>query len=431
MEYILNRYNIREYSENPSIFGIPNTENPQAVGCKQVASLCNSGVLSSAPKTRTQAPIGVSPIDSRFDQNGTLHLGTGESIPKTVKFGAFSEDFEIRAKEALAQMTQPHELQLLPFPQAAEIWLELHKDEIKERTYNDYRFYIRTLNKTFGPQAPGEKGMLLSQIHIGHILAYRKARQKTAGAWCINHEITTLKQIMEMAGLWDLIGKHYKPLRIENSGPPRVLTPEEEERFFRVIANPDKREWEVAYWAVSLTNNTSAYGCELRFLQLKHLFLDHNPPKIHIPDDRVKNDFRARVIPLNAVALKQVTRLLDRAQKLGATKPNHYLFPFRVKKGEYDVNRPASAFFIRSAFRSMRKATGLDWLQPRHFRNQIITKLFESGAPDETITSIAGHQAIKMSRYYSRIRIHAKAEALDKIAPKPEVVAKREKGASA
>jgi len=65
----------------------------------------------------------------------------------------------------------------------------------------------------------------------------------------------------------------------------------------------------------------------------------------------------------------------------------------------------------------MRKITGLNWLQPRNFRNQVITKLFESGAPDETIMSIAGHQSIKMSRYYSRIRITAKAEALDAICP--------------
>jgi len=65
----------------------------------------------------------------------------------------------------------------------------------------------------------------------------------------------------------------------------------------------------------------------------------------------------------------------------------------------------------------MRKKTGLEWLQPRNFRNQVITKLFESGAPDETIMSIAGHQSIRMSRYYSRIRTVAKAEALNAICP--------------
>jgi len=305
-------------------------------------------------------------------------------------------------------MVEPHDLRTMPFQQAAPIWLELHRNDISERTYRDYQFYIRSLGKKFND-------LLLSQIHIGHIIEYRKERMASAGAWCINHEIVTLKQIMEMAGLWDLIGKHYRPLKVLNSGPPSVPTAEEEERFFRIAAS--KPDWQVAYWAVSLTNNTSAYGCELRFLQLKHVFLDHVPPKIHIPDKKVKNEFRARVIPLNAEALTHVVRLMQRAKGMGADKPDHYLFPFRIKKGEYDINRPASAFFIRSAFRSMCKATGLK-LKPKDFRNLILTKLFESGAPDETIISIAGHQSIKMSRWYSRIRMTAKADALDKIAPK-------------
>jgi hypothetical protein len=102
-------------------------------------------------------------------------------------------------------------------------------------------------------------------------------------------------------------------------------------------------------------------------------------------DNNPLNEFRARVVPLNAVAAKQARRIVERAKRLGAWRPEHYIFPFRLKRGSYDVAKPASPYFIRSAFRSMRETTGLDWLQPRNFRNQIITKLFESGAPDETI----------------------------------------------
>lgn len=394
---------------------------------KPIARIRNSGVLSSAqPLDHASQPAP----GAALAHNRAPHSMPCPPCPDELKFGAF-RDFHQQAERARMNMQAPQELALLPFHQAAEIWLELHRDAISHRTYTDYRFYIRTLNKTFGPQAPGEKGMLLSQIHIGHIMAYRRERQKTAGAWCINHEMTTLKQIMELGGLWDLIAKHYKPLKIEQTGPPRVLSADEEEKFFRVVSQ--KEGWQVAYWATSLTSNTTAFGCELRFLQLKHLHLDKNPPQIHIPDDKVKNEFRARVIPLNATALEQVNRLLERARKLGAHLPEHYLFPFRVKKGSYDVTRPASAFFIRSAFRSMKKALGPEfaWLQPRHFRNQCFTKLFESGAPDETIISIGGHAAIKMSRYYSRIRIQAKFDALEKIAPKSASSSNREKGGAA
>ncbi|HKT52025.1 MAG TPA: tyrosine-type recombinase/integrase [Candidatus Angelobacter sp.] len=305
----------------------------------------------------------------------------------------------------------PAQFRTLCFEDAAQRWLEIKKLHTrKPRTIEMYEWYIRNLSKVFG-------GLLLSQIHIGHVLEYQQERRLSAGPSCVNHEINTLSQILRHADLWDLIRKNYRPLPLPNWTPPKVLTAEEEERFFRVVA--ERPDWRVAYWAVSLTNNTSAMGIELRSLQLQHVKLDHEPPTIHIPDGKVKNEFRARVVPLNSVAAKQARRIVDRARKLGSWRPEHYIFPFRIKAGVYDVTRPASPYFIRSAFRSMRRVTGLDWLQPRNFRNQIITKLFESGTPDETIMSIAGHQSIRMSRYYSRIRISAKAEALRAICPAP------------
>jgi len=309
----------------------------------------------------------------------------------------------------LTKIVTPLQIRTFPFEKAARAWLEIKKLHArKPRTIEMYQWYIRNLEKHFS-------GVLLSQMNIAHILEYQQQRRLSAGPSCINHEINTLAQMLRYADLWDLIEKHYKTLPLPNWTPPKVLSEEEEERFFRIAAsNPD---WSVAYWAVSLTNNTSAMGTELRHLQLKHLFLEDQPPKIHIPDDKVKNEFRARVVPLNDVALKQVRRIVKRAEKYGACLPDHYIFPFRVKRSWYDVRRPASPFFIRSAFRSMRQATGLDWLKPRNFRNQVITKLFEVGTPDETIISIAGHQSIRMSRYYSRIRITAKAEALNAICP--------------
>jgi integrase len=307
------------------------------------------------------------------------------------------------------KVTTPQQLQTLPFDEAAAHWLEIKKLHCKKpRTIEMYEWYIRNLQKKFA-------GLLLAQIHIGHFLEYQRQRKIFVGASCVNHELNTLAQILKMADLWDLIEKHYKPLPLPNWTPPKVLTSSEEERFFRIASG--NVDWSVAYWAVSLTNNTSAMGIELRYLQLKHVFLEQETPTIHIPDTKVKNEFRARVVPLNEVAAKQALRIVERAKKLGAWHPDHYIFPFRVKRGSYDVSKPASPYFIRSAFRSMRETTGLDWLQPRNFRNQIITKLFESGAPDETIMSIAGHQSIKMSRYYSRIRITAKAEALNAICP--------------
>jgi hypothetical protein len=303
----------------------------------------------------------------------------------------------------------PSQFRALTFEEAASNWLEIKKlQQRKPRTIEMYQWYIRNLSRKFA-------GILLSQIQIKHIQEYQQRRKLSAGPSCVNHEINTLAQILRQADLWRVMEKLYCPLPLPDWKPPKVLTAEEEERFFRVAAgNPD---WSVAYWAVSLTNNTSAKGTELRLLQIKHLKLEQETPTIHIPDDTVKNELGARVVPLNDVAEKQIRRILKRAHALGAWSPEHYVFPYRIKKNIYDVTRPASPNFLRTAFRSMRRATGMEWLQPRNFRNQVIARLFEKGTPEETIISIAGPQSIKMSRYYSLIKISAKAEALRAICP--------------
>jgi hypothetical protein len=303
----------------------------------------------------------------------------------------------------------PSQFRTVMFEEAALNWLEIKKrQQRKPRTIEMYQWYIRNLSRKFA-------GILLSQIQIKHIQEYQQRRKLSAGPSCVNHEINTLAQILRQADLWRVMEKQYCPLPLPDWTPPKVLTAEEEERFFRVAAgNPD---WSVAYWAVSLTNNTSAKGTELRQLQIKHLKLEQETPTIHIPDDAVKNELGARVVPLNDVAEKQIRRILKRAHALGAWSPEHYVFPYRIKKNIYDVTRPASPKFLRTAFRSMRRATGLEWLQPRNFRNQVIARLFEKGTPEETIISIAGPQSIKMSRYYSLIKISAKAEALRAICP--------------
>lgn len=343
---------------------------------------------------------------------------SGRSLPAELLFGAFrQDDFQARAEVLGRTMKQhPDEFKLLPLSEAAEFWLEGKKLHIKkDRTLEAYTLYIRNLKRHLGP-------VQLSQLHIGHILTYQQSRRaEGACAAYVNHETNTLAQILTRADLWDLIEKHYHPLPVGNWTPPKVLTPDEEDKFFRLAASC--QEWRVANWASNLTNNTSAVGTELRHLQLKHVFLEHKPPKIHIPDDKVKNEFRARVVPLNAIAEQSMRWIVERAVSLGAAQPNHYIFPKRILRNKWDVTQPGSRSFIRRAFREIRDAMGPEykWLQPRNFRNQLITKLFEGGAPDETITSIAGHQHIRMSRYYSRIRVDAKMEALQAIVPKKPV----------
>jgi hypothetical protein len=315
-------------------------------------------------------------------------------------------------------MQDAHAYAQLRFDRAAEIFLDHKKQEVKKITHQQIEYYIRALSPYFG-------GFKLCEIHIGHIKKYRDERlaptddfPEGMGPSLINHEVNVIAQMLEFAGRWDEVKKFYKPLKVGKSKRPRVMSDAEEQRFFEIVS---RTEWDVAYWVASLTNNTTAYGCELRNLQLKDVDLQGEPPKFWVPDENVKNEFRSgRPITLNSTAYKQMCRVVERALSLGACKPEHYLFPFRVKRNSWDVTRPASESFIKKSFRRMVGAAGPEysWLTPKCFRFQCVTKLCEAGADEQTIIAIAGWNGTKqMLNWYARPRIEHKQTVLNMIDP--------------
>jgi integrase len=295
----------------------------------------------------------------------------------------------------------------LNFADAAVRWLEDRKAFIRPKTYHEYKLCIGNLNKFFGQ-------LRLIAIHIGMLLSYQQERMEVVGPSSINHDLCVMQQVLKRADLWKHIQDLYRPLPLPRWTKPKVMSHEEEERLFRIAATNEN--WSVAYWACILSNNTSATGCELRAIQVKHIHIDTVPPFIEISADPVKNEFRGRTIPLNPEALGAIKWLLKRLRGLGGGQFDDYLFPFRVKRNCYALNRPASPQFIRSAFNGMRAAADLPWLTPHCLRHQIITKMLEQGAPEETVRAIAGHVSRQMMLHYSHLRIQAKAEVLNSLA---------------
>jgi integrase len=304
----------------------------------------------------------------------------------------------------------------LSFKEAHAIWIKERTPFLRPKTLHEYKLCIKNLERFFGSAR-------LFLIHPGMIRAYQEERRQKVGASSINHDTTVLCQILKRADLWKNIEENFQPIPMPKWNKPKVMSPEEEDRLFRIAST--QPNWSVAYWVTSLSNNTSATGCEIRKLQLRHIHLDAKPPYIEVPQD-VKNEYRAaRTIPLNERAQIQMWRILARAKNLGAIRPDHYLFPFRVKTNTYDVDKPASQYFIRQAFNGMRAAADLPWLTPHCMRHQVITKMLESGAPEETVRAIAGHVSQQMMRHYSHSRINAKHAVLSAISPDLHRKAKR------
>jgi integrase len=326
---------------------------------------------------------------------------------------------------SLAMVNQETNLSELKLKDAAPLWLKSREKYISPKTHDLYRQFIKKgLEPFFGD-------IRLLDIHVGHLREYQEWRQRPyeqmfankngeqrrrvfhAHESTVNHELNCLSQILRRAGLWHKLKDHYEPLRLPKLIPQRVMSEEEEDRFFQVAStNP---AWFVAYCASSLSANTTAAGCEIRGLRLKDIDLQSRPDAssglIYVPDNSVKNEFRARVIPLNARARLQVERLLHRAKCVGSYEPDHYLIPFRVKRGTYDPQRPTMGW--RTAFREVRAAAGLPWLRQHDLRHQAITKLLErADVSEETVKAIAGHVSKKILDTYSHIRIKAKGDAL-------------------
>jgi integrase len=164
--------------------------------------------------------------------------------------------------------------------------------------------------------------------------------------------------------------------------------------------------------------NTTARGCELKGLRLADVDLISR--SLTIRRTSTKTDAGCRVIPLNENALWAIARLIERAQFLGASQPEHHVFPaagFRhtqenrhVAGTGYDPTSPMRSW--RTAWRSLTIAAGLQGLRFHDLRHHCITRLAEAGVPEQTLMAIAGHVSREMLEHYSHVRMQAKREAV-------------------
>lgn len=291
-------------------------------------------------------------------------------------------------------------LTTLLFSQAAENWLETRRPYIGVRTQADYSNYIKTLGSFFGE-------MRLPEIDADHIRAYQKMRMARAGASAINHECSVLQQMLKRIGHWATIQSDYQPLKLPKESPHRALSVEEEDRLYRIGAsNPN---WDVAFCAFVISINTTAGPGEIRHVRLMDINFEER--YFRIQPEGAKRDSRIRVLPLNEAALDAIGYLYRRAGDLGSCKPEHYLLPFRLKRGTYDPTRPCKGW--RTALKEMLTAADIQ-ISAYSFRHHAITKLLENpDISEKTVESIAGHVSEKMKNRYAHIRLDVKREAVE------------------
>jgi hypothetical protein len=205
---------------------------------------------------------------------------------------------------------------------------------LKAGTHERDDAYMEALSHFFGP-------MRFRDITPGHLRAYQIAREKNsvrtaagdskpwkrrAANSTINHELALLGRMLAHCRLWKNLKDYYFPRPVDKWSPRQIMEEKDEAEFFaKGATDPQAR---LAYLVALLTNNTTASGSELRYVQLKHIFLRPGGEisEIYIPPEGCKNEVRPRKIALNRTAKWAVGQLYARALGLGSANPETSCF---------------------------------------------------------------------------------------------------------
>jgi integrase len=306
-----------------------------------------------------------------------------------------------------------------PFDKATDDYMTSRKLELAPASQAKER-HLLTQPRAYFRQDP------LKSITSKRIIAYRAWRaEQGVGPATLNAEIGVLRKILKRAKLWASVADDIKLLK-EPESNGRALTPEERQRLLRTAAM--KPEWETAYLASVIALNTTKRGGDLKGLQWQDIDLFGRTMTIR----KSKTEASRRTIPLTAVACSVFARLRERAESFGPIQPEHYVFAAFVPKFKFsgkkvvdygitgfDPSRPVKSW--RTAWRTLTNKAGLPGFRFHDLRHTAITALAESGAPDLTIMSIAGHVSQKMLEKYSHIRMEAKRNAIEVLAQGTEM----------
>ena len=166
-----------------------------------------------------------------------------------------------------------------------------------------------------------------------------------------------------------------------------------------------------AYVASALAFYCGLRACEIRGLQWKHVDWDNARIQIR----RSKTPAGWRDPSLNDACARALKELHSRAKVVGFNDAEHYMFPWHGRDKKIDPSRPMTTW--RSAWRSLRKAAGLDHVRFHDGRHTALTRLAEKGQPDWVIQAQMGHVSPAMMRTYSHIRRKALDEAAAALEP--------------
>ena len=274
--------------------------------------------------------------------------------------------------------------------------MEQRKLHTSTRTQQLERERLKPVSKVFSKP--------LTRFRASDITEYQKRRLGDGVSnRTVNMEVRVLRQLLKRAKVWNSVAEDVKMLPESQKPVAKVLTPDKKRKLFEAAACRD--EWLVAYCAAVTAVSTTCRSVELKNLRWQDVDLDKQNMRIN----RSKTQAGERHLPLNTDAITAFGRLRERAEFVGSTEQERYVFP-TCERGQVDPLKPQVSW--RTAWRKLTAEAGLKGFRFHDLRHQAITELAENGVPDATLMSMAGHLSRKMLEHYSHVRMDAKRKAV-------------------
>jgi integrase len=310
--------------------------------------------------------------------------------------------------ERLRQNQLPTDEAKWTLRQALNQWLEFRAATRPKPSVAAEQTAARHLSEILGADRK------LCTITSWDIRRYQMKRLETVGPKTINNEVLVLTAVLKSARLWAPLQELYEPLPVHKHGPGRALSPDDTAKLIATARSNDR--WFVALCATVLAYSTGCRAGEIRTLQLRDLMIEGNRPYLLFRAENTKGR-RDREAALNELGLWAVQQLLKRAHLLGATQPNHHLFPAdlskHTKKADplrggrgFDPTRHQTSW--STAWERLKMSAGLEGLRFHDLRHTHITHAVEEGVPIEIVMGQVGHISPAMTRYYTHLSADSK-----------------------
>jgi integrase len=350
----------------------------------------------------------------------------GKPLARSTGCASYNEAKQERVKflEKLKRNELPNSRARWTLKAAVDQFLADRKYRVKPGSYRSEVCITGSLLKVLGSDRRLED---LASLDV--IRRYQNVRL-AAGikSKTVNNEVQALATIMDEAELWDgNLRRQYKKrgkLRVDANDEIAALTSEEQQRMLLVARSADPNA--VAPYAAVLSFSTGMRHKEIRQLQISAIQnLDSEFPMIRVRRSTTKTNAGARPVSLDSMAVWAIRKLLDRARRLGATEPDHYLLPTFLaqhcrptdplyKKGDgFDPAHPMTTW--QKEWNTFRKAAKIEH---RHFhllRHTYITRAAEAGVPLAITQAQVGHMSAALTAHYTHISERAIHKAAHRI----------------